>query len=141
MIPNTDTKHAIRAYQTQEGQVLLTNGETCWDMTPAICHRNLALFMTELAERRTPSSWPMRSCLWTEYQEGLASGHLELIAELQNPRKENETLSIRTMALEDFAMDAFLIIDTNPNTWEELVAASRDKLEEEQRQGETNKDN
>ena len=139
MTPKIASKHAIQAYQTQEGDLFLTDGNTCWDMTPAICYRNLALFMTELAEH-TPTSWPMRSCPWTEYQEDLESGHIQLIAELQNPRKENETLSIRTMALEDFAMDAFLIIDTNPNTWEELVAASRDKLEEERRQAETNKD-
>lgn len=126
----TAAKPAIQAYQTQDGQLLLTNGETCWDMTPAICHRNLAMFMTELAEH-TPSSWPMRSRPWTHYQDDLDSDRLQLIAELHNPRKENETLSIRTMVLEDFAMDAFLITDTNPNTWEESVATSRDRLEAE----------
>lgn len=122
---------AIRAYQSNDGEILLTDGETCWDMTPATAHRNLVLFMTELAERQ-PHSWPMKSRPWKGHQEDLESEHLQLIAELHNPRKETETLSIRTMALKDFAMDAFLIIDTNPNTWEELTAASRDRLSKEQ---------
>ena len=87
--------------------------------------------MTELAERQ-PHSWPMKSRPWKDYQEALESERLQLIAELHNPRKEDETLSIRTMTIEDFAMDAFLIIDTNPNTWEELTAASRDRLSNEQ---------
>ena len=126
MTSKTDSKHAIQAYQTQEGDLFLTNGHTCWDMAPTICYRNLALFMTELAEH-TPSSWPMRSRPWAEYQEDLESGRIQLIAELQNPRKENEILAIRTMVLEDFAMDAFMITDTNPNTWEEFITASRDK--------------
>ena len=122
---------AIRAYQSNDGEILLTDGETCWDMTPATGHRDLVLFMTELAERQ-PHSWPMTSRPWKDHQEALESERLHLIAELHNPRKENETLSIHTMALEDFAMDAFLIIDTNPNTWEELTAASRDRLSKEQ---------
>ena len=120
---------SIQAYQSEDELLLLTDSETCWDMTPTICYRSMALFMQDLAAKRELDVWPMKSRPWQQYQEDVRSGRLTLVAELHNPNQPDETLSIRTTALEDFAMDAFLVIDTNPNAWAPLVSNALRRLD------------
>ena len=128
---NLHREAPIRAYQdVEEGRIYLTDGRTCWDMTPTIGYRSLAVFMTELPHNGG-KDWPMRSRPWSDYHQQVETEKFDLVAELRNPGNEDETLTVKTMIIDDFTMDAFLIIDTNPNTWQELVAGAMRKEEAE----------
>ena len=117
-----EQKPKIQVYELGQDQFFLTDGETCWDMTPTLGWRSLPIFMLELASAKQPD-WPMHSRSWDEFRNAPETRDLVLVAQMDNPGEKTEKISILTDVMQGGARNAFAIIDFNPNTWEYYVRA------------------
>ena len=110
----------IQVYELGEFQYFLTDGQTCWDMTPTLGWRALGMFMVELASGQT-KDWPMDASEWDEFRKMPENRDMILVAQMDNLGEKNEKITILTAAISGGARDAFTITDFNPNTWRESV--------------------
>ena len=132
MTDNQAPNKHIRAYQHGPSTILLTDEETCWDVTPATGFRNIPHFMSDLACGTPPSDWPFTSTPWSEHRQEIDDADIRLIAELVNPGQPDETLSISTLTMSDKTLSAFGMHDNSTAFWKDPVAlrANRKRLRE-----------
>ena len=113
----------IRAYQTQQEQTLIVNGETSWDITPAVGLRSIIHFMLDIAAGNT-DDWPLPSSPWTRNEDQAQNGALRLLAEVRDPGTSQQTVSIPAAAARDpDTLKTLMIFDLNSEDWKDETTA------------------
>ena len=119
----TATNAYIRAYQTQEEQTLIVNGETSWDITPAVGLRSIIHFMLDIAAENT-DDWPLPSSPWTRNEDQAPNGALRLLAEVRDPGTSQQTVSIPAAATRDpDTLKTLMIFDLDSEDWKDETTA------------------
>lgn len=119
-----DSATSIKAYNhMDEFSTLLTDGENFWDISHAQVFSSTIKLMTELARVTGASEWPISPEPRDKCFQDLENGRLKLIAELQNPGQESESISLPTTDRARIGSGSFMTnpVPRNHRNWKHLV--------------------
>ena len=120
----TTQKTPVRTYFHKEQEILLiTNGQTCWDVTEAITTVSI-LFLMRDCQRENAPDWPLPSTPWEDHLQELKDGDLQLLAETANPDDSQRSFILYDIPPEQYRLEHCLKEKpgaTNNGRWKDTV--------------------